>query len=696
MNRTFAIILSVILLYSTAAFCQETADTTNITQNERILDELVVEGSACTLVKDGISIRPDKYVRNASTSGISLLYHMNIPLLKVDLIKNDVETTIGQNVSFFINGLPSSKQEVSAINPKDVSNVELLFNPTDIRFQGCSTVVNYIVRRYDFCGYAEANASQMFIFNQGKYSLYANYSRKKIYLQAYADAYYQNETTGAQSIITYNTNRISSMVNQRISNCLSKNSPWNISGVLKLRYTGTKGVLEVSAGMSDYVNRSSNTGTDIVDGSHMSEYHKTTSIKNLVPFINIYGYTTLNPTTYLIASLNTSYTAGSNNLEDVSSSMSAPLLSNVTDKSVSFNGFLALQKMACGKFLIHTSLTATHQNSYTVYENLGHLHQQVGKGTYGINAGVSFPLSGTWNIKTNVAVPFEVLSQKNHKTSCDISANASITINGSIANRHMLNLSLENSRGFTMLSMYNAIYRQTSEYEGSVGNPDIVRPYIISAKAYYTWMPTNALNLGVSAMYNHTFKELTTTYLIADNLLFSHFVNDGSLAHLKLCPSGSYSVMNGKLRMSATADIAYWKKTGLYTTSLWTCKPNVGIQFYPSGGFLCSANISYAAKNRQYAQGGGGIIETGNPWNVTVSGGASFRNMSATLMINPFYKNWPTYMYLDNPLLTKETCSHTSFGARLINVTLNYMISYGRKERLLRDLYSGATPTSSL
>lgn len=692
MNRTFAIILSVIL-YSTAAFCQEAADTT---QYETILDELVVEGSACTPVQDGISIRPDKQARNASTSGFSLLYHMNIPLLKVDMIKNDVETTIGQKVSFFINGLPSSKQEVSAINPKDVSNVELLFNPADIRFQGCSTVVNYIVKRYDFSGYAEANASQMFLFDQGKYSLYANYSRKKIYLQAYADAYYQNETGGAQSTITYNTDRISSMGHQRISTDLSKNSPWNITGVLKLRYTATKGVLEVSAGMSDYVNRGCHTGTDIVDGSLMSEYHKTTSIKNLVPFINIYGYVTLNPTTYLIASLNTSYTAGKNNLEDISSSMPAPLLSNVTDDALSLNGFLAMQKMVNGKFLILTSLIATHQNSHTIYENLDHLHQRVAKSTYSLNAGVSFPLSGRWNIKTNVAVPLEILAQKNYKTAYDISANASISVNGSIANRHMLNLSVENSRGFAPLSMYNAIYRQTSEYEGSVGNPDIVRPYVISAKAYYAWMPTYALNIGLSAMYNHTFKELTTTYLIADNLLFSQFVNDGSLAQLKLCPTGSYAVMNGKLRMSAAADITYWNKTGLYATSLWTCMPNVGLQFYPSGKFWCSANISHAAKNRQYAQGGGGIIETGNPWNVTLSGGASFRNLSATLMVNPFYKNWPTHTYVDNPLLTEETYSHTSFGARLINITLNYMISYGRKEKPARDLYSGATPTSSL
>ena len=131
------------------------------------LTELIVEGDNVFRVEDGFGYVPDKKVKKASYSGISLLEMLNIPTIIIDPSGDGVKTTSGEGIAFFIDYMAASADEVRGIRPEDVKSVEILEFPRNPRFNGAQHVVNFRMVKYLYGGYTKGDATQAVVANTG-------------------------------------------------------------------------------------------------------------------------------------------------------------------------------------------------------------------------------------------------------------------------------------------------------------------------------------------------------------------------------------------------------------------------------------------------------------------------------------------------------------------------------------------------
>ena len=121
-----------------------------------LLDEVVVEGEKVIRKIDRQLVMPTEAQKKASTNGVSLLQHLQLPNLSVHPLTKAISTNYGESVQLRINGVEATEAEVVAIRPTDVIRVEVHEQP-GLRYGGAAMVVDYIVKRRDSGGNVSAD-----------------------------------------------------------------------------------------------------------------------------------------------------------------------------------------------------------------------------------------------------------------------------------------------------------------------------------------------------------------------------------------------------------------------------------------------------------------------------------------------------------------------------------------------------------
>lgn len=126
-----------------------------------IMDEQAVALGTVTVEADNARLYSDKSVymptatqKNASQTGADLLNHMAIPQLAF-ISGNSILTNGGKPVAVFIDYLPATDKDLTAMRVSDVRRIEYLEYPSDPRLQGNPYVVNFIMQQYEYGGYAK-------------------------------------------------------------------------------------------------------------------------------------------------------------------------------------------------------------------------------------------------------------------------------------------------------------------------------------------------------------------------------------------------------------------------------------------------------------------------------------------------------------------------------------------------------------
>ena len=126
--------------------------------SSEVLDEVVVEGEKVIQIIDRQLVMPTETQKKASTNGMSLLQHLQLPNLRISAIEKSVTTSYGEAVQLRINGVEVTQAEIIAIRPEDVIRVEYHEQP-GLRYGGAAAVVDYIVRHRDSGGNVSADLS---------------------------------------------------------------------------------------------------------------------------------------------------------------------------------------------------------------------------------------------------------------------------------------------------------------------------------------------------------------------------------------------------------------------------------------------------------------------------------------------------------------------------------------------------------
>ncbi len=158
--------------------------TVKLTHKLSVLDEVVVEGDAVINKVDRQIILPTSAQRRASTNGVSLLQHLQIPSLAINPIDKSIKTNFGSDVQLRINGVEATIGEVVALRQRDVLRVEYHENP-GLRYGNAAAVVDFIVKRSETGGNVTAdlmNGAKP--LGAGDYNVSARYNRNKSALGA--------------------------------------------------------------------------------------------------------------------------------------------------------------------------------------------------------------------------------------------------------------------------------------------------------------------------------------------------------------------------------------------------------------------------------------------------------------------------------------------------------------------------------
>lgn len=149
-----------------------------------VLGEVVVEGDAVINKVDRQIVLPTSAQRKASTNGVSLLQHLQIPSLAINPIDKSVKTNFGADVQLRINGVEATKGEVVALRPRDVVRVEYHENP-GLRYGSAAAVVDFIVKKNETGGNVAADLMNgIKPLGAGDYNVSARYNRNKSALSA--------------------------------------------------------------------------------------------------------------------------------------------------------------------------------------------------------------------------------------------------------------------------------------------------------------------------------------------------------------------------------------------------------------------------------------------------------------------------------------------------------------------------------
>ena len=203
-NKSSIIALIVFIIFEIPAICL--ADD-SIPAKE--LQEIVVEGQRSWIDGEKVVYIPTKKEKNVSWNISSLLKNMNLPMINVSPDETVADLN-GNQVSYFINGKPATDIDIKTFWPKDAKSVEYYSNPSDPKFGGRKSVINFIMPKYKVGGVGMINglqstriygiyqAANRMVYKRMTYgmSFYSNFRREQYTYDRnyeYNDLYYDNQ-----------------------------------------------------------------------------------------------------------------------------------------------------------------------------------------------------------------------------------------------------------------------------------------------------------------------------------------------------------------------------------------------------------------------------------------------------------------------------------------------------------------------
>lgn len=127
----------------------KSVDVGNIPMNETStqLAEVTVEGNSILNKSDRKLFFVSENQRSGASNGLNLVNRMNIPRLVFNPLQNSITSVDNKNIEFRINDIPSQREDILALQPKDIVRIEYIDNPGLKYGADAGYVLNYIVQK---------------------------------------------------------------------------------------------------------------------------------------------------------------------------------------------------------------------------------------------------------------------------------------------------------------------------------------------------------------------------------------------------------------------------------------------------------------------------------------------------------------------------------------------------------------------
>ena len=669
---------------------------------DRELNEVIVVADRMFMTNTKVSYTPNKQQRNASANGTMLLQQLAIPQLSVNALTGTVSTNTGEAVSFFIDGVPATTEDVADINTRDVMRVEILDYPTDPKFRNAAHVVNYIMQKYEYGGYTKLSTTEMLLSCFSSYNtINSKMAYKKMTFDARAYYQYTNGShygtdqiqqfrlPGYENDAPNGITRINNLENSKyIANrpsasfrALYQGAKTQYSSTINWAYDGT---------IRDYRTGSLSYNPSLFDANTWTTNFPTR--KSTIKWSNDF-FQVLPQNWALSASFELAY----NHVNQTQfRSESETVLQNLNAKE---NIWATQGEVSFSKEFNERHTLSINANTLTYKSDIKYRGSSVFDNHYSVS-GVSSGVSYTFTPNDKLFARLDLGATYYHSDVSDETENkfypsVNFNLGWMPRNGHRIqaffNYSLEAPDG----SQTNAVLTQTDMLKWSQGNPSLKSYNSAFTQLNYTWVITQYLSLSPTATWVYRHNYFADTYSLIDD-------GKGILVKPENC--GNYHniwgainfagyFFNRKLVVQAHPSIGYHKFTGIYDISYTSVGASLSATYY-MGQFYVGAN--YTTPQTQYNQSDPVKFKTHSQYWFMAGWGNSAWMVSA-FIINPFRSHWRgNIMMIDTPYYSMHNTTINVNEHRRINLTVAYTFGYGKKVQRGNDINGASDVKSSI
>jgi len=658
------ITLSIILSSACCVYAQDVEK--NIT-----LGEVTVKAAKVVNKSDGMIIYPTDAQKQASNNGYSILEKLTLANLRIDNINHTVTAIDNRGgVQLRVNGIVAGKQEMLALNPKDIAKIIFINNPGVRYGDGIAYVIDIVTRRAESGYTVGTDLTTALTTLQGDGMVYGKWNKgRSEWSLSYDVSGYKSKGSKSSQLAEYTlTDGSIYTIERNDVESLRK----SIAHDAKLTYnwadtTATVFQTSLSGAFNDAPDDYNI--KEIADGARRYRATSRDADKSYSPVLDIYFFRQITPRqsvtanavgTYIFTQTNNYYDEGNPYRYDVDGKTASLLAEIIYENrlkpfTLSAGGNYSYKHINNDYSGDASSLTKTSNNRLYAFAEI--------KGTmrklrYTLGAGASYihytqngHRYNFWTFHPKVSLTYDINNSMQLSYTCQMQDKVS------------------------RIAMTSDVAVRTNSMEWTAGNPDLKPSHDMDHRLQFSYN-TNRLQTFVEGYYKQCLKPNMAHYeRTADNQFIYTQKNQKEIDVLNVMAYAGYWILPEKLQVAANGgvyrcfnfgnDYTHCYTSWFYACSITAYLGNITLQGYADNGnrFLEGESKGY---NAAYS-----VLKASYTW----------RNWQFSLSwANPLNNNYKAYENeLLNRNLYKHTVGYSKGSGNQVSLNVSWRLSRGSK-----------------
>lgn len=660
------ITFSLILLSASFAHAQDVEKSVT-------LEEVTVKASKVVNKPDGMIIYPTEAQKQASNNGYSFLDKLTLANIRIDNINHSITAIDNRgSIQLRINGIVVDKQEMLALNPKDITKIDFINNPGVRYGEGIAYVINIVTHRTESGYTIGTDLTSALTTLQGDGMVYGKRNKgKSEWTLSYDINGYRFKGSKSTQLAEYTLNDGSIYTIERND---AESIRKAIAHEAKLTYNWADSTVTVfQASLSGAFNNAPDNYKlkDIIDGSRQYSATSRDDDKSYSPVLDIYFFRQFTPRqsitanavgTYISTQTSSYYDEGTPYQYEVDGK-TASLLTEVVYENRLKPFTLSTGLNYSYKYTKNdyrgdaSSLTKTNNNRLYAFAEIKGMLKQL---RYTLGTGASY-------------IHY---TQNGHRYNYwTFHPKASLTYQ--FNNNLQLSYTYQMRDVVSRIAMTSDATVRTNSMEWTVGNPDLKPSHDMDHRLQLSYN-TQRLQTLVEGYYKQCLKPNMAHYERTDNNQFIYTqINQKEIDALDVMAYASYWLLPEKLQMAANGGIYRcfnfgYDYTHCYTSWYYAGSITAYLGKFTLQGYVDNGNRFLEGESKGY-NGAYSVLKasyTWRDWQFSLSWG------------NPFNSHYKSYENkLLNRNLYKHTIGYSKDSGNQVSLNISWRINRGSRHK---------------
>ena len=660
------ITFSIVLLSASFAHAQDVEKSVT-------LEEVTVKASKVVNKPDGMIIYPTEAQKQASNNGYTFLDKLTLANLRIDNINHSITAIDNRgSVQLRINGIVVDKQEMLALNPKDITKIDFINNPGVRYGEGIAYVINIVTHRTESGYTIGTDLTSALTTLQGDGMVYGKRNKgKSEWTLSYDINGYRFKGSKSTQLAEYTLNDGSIYTIERND---AESLRKTIAHEAKLTYNWADSTVTVfQASLSGAFNNAPDNYKlkDIIDGSRQYRATSRDDDKSYSPVLDIYFFRQFTPRqsitanavgTYISTQTSSYYDEGTPYQYEVDGK-TASLLTEVVYENRLKPFTLSTGLNYSYKYTKNdyrgdaSSLTKTNNNRLYAFAEIKGMLKQL---RYTLGTGASY-------------IHY---TQNGHRYNYwTFHPKASLTYQ--FNNNLQLSYTYQMRDVVSRIAMTSDATVRTNSMEWTVGNPDLKPSHDMDHRLQLSYN-TQRLQTLVEGYYKQCLKPNMAHYERTDNNRFIYTqINQKEIDALDVMAYASYWLLPEKLQMAANGGIYRcfnfgYDYTHCYTSWYYAGSITAYLGKFTLQGYVDNGNRFLEGESKGY-NGAYSVLKasyTWGDWQFSLSWG------------NPFNSHYKSYENeLQNRNLYKHTIGYSKDSGNQVSLNISWRINRGSRHK---------------